>query len=219
MRLADIEKDHSLCEAVYQTVYKQIMTGKLSPGQKIAECNISAALGISRSPVREALKRLAEDCLVTFVPRKGCCVTESTRAELEEIYEIRKRLECLALEQAFARLDRNELAALRQKFAECRNLAEPKLLKGELKLDAQLHHLIAQASGWHNLCEMLGKIRARIQVYRVRQALCLEWANRALNEHIQLLDILLAGDKAQAIHCLEAHIESTKQSILQDHKG
>ena len=219
MRLPRLGKDTSLGETVYQAVYRQIVTGKLRPGARVTESSISGAMSISRAPVREALKRLAEDQLITFVPRKGCFVSKATPAQLEEIYEIRKRLECLALERAFDKLDHLELVALKKEFTECFNLTEPKLLKQELKLDAQLHQLIAQASGWPDLYEMLGKLRARIEVYRVRQSHSLRRADCALKQHLQILDALLAANKPQAVCCLEAHIESTKQNILKDHQS
>ena len=128
------------------------------------------ALGLSRAPVREALKRLAEDHLVELVPRSGCFVAELTPDEIEEIYEIRTRLECMALEYAFGRFDLKHIRALKAEFEACRTLAPGRVVKRETELDSQLHKLICQTSGRRNLQEMLQKLRARVQIFRVREA-------------------------------------------------
>jgi DNA-binding GntR family transcriptional regulator len=169
---------------------------------------------ISRAPVREALKRLAEDHLVVLVPRSGCFVAELSKKEIEEIYEIRRRLETMALEYGFEKLDRSRLAQLKSKFITCLTINEPKRSQKEVKLDTQLHQLISQSSQCPNLEEMLGKLRARIQVFRIREALTPQWATLALKEHIEILTAIIKGDKEESIRLLGEHIENTKQTIL-----
>ena len=214
MRLPKLGTDNSLSEIVYQAVYKQILAGKLKPGAKITEASLSGSMEISRAPVREALKRLAEDRLVTLVPRSACYVSELNAEEIEEIYEIRKRLESMALEYAFARFDRRVLEELRGKFSDCENQSGVQFVKKEIQLDNQLHNLISQSSGCPNLQEMLEKLRARVQIFRVREADYHERAQDALQEHIRILDAVLSNDKAAAINELEIHIEHTKRNVL-----
>jgi len=119
MRLWNLKKDNSLSEKVYQRIYKRIISGTLKGGDKITEASISSSMGISRAPVREALKRLSEDHLVVLVPRSGCFIALLSKEEVEEIYEIRKRLECMALEYAFEKLDINEVRDLKNEFQKC----------------------------------------------------------------------------------------------------
>jgi len=208
------KRDHSLSERVYRAVYGRIVSGKLKPGEKITEAGISAWMGVSRAPVREALKRLAEDRLVVLVPRSGCFVADVGAEEIEEIYEIRKRLESMALEYAFERLDVERARELKNKFTRCRRLGRTELVRTEIQLDSRLHNLIAQASGCENLQEMLGKLRARMQIFRVREADYIDRAKAALTEHLAILRAILDGDKNKAIKRLAAHIEQTKKNVL-----
>ena len=151
MRLPRLEKDNSLSQVVYQAVYEQILNGLMKPGEKITEAGISESMGISRAPVREALKRLAEDRLVTLVPRSGCSVSELSAQEIEEIFEIRKRLECMALEYAFERFDLKQIKQFRDRFLACKKKTGVAFVKSEIQLDTQFHNLISRSSCCPNL--------------------------------------------------------------------
>jgi len=214
MLFPKLKKDNSLSGIVYQAIYKQILAGKLKPGEKITEAGISNSMEISRAPVREALKRLAEDHLVTLVPRRGCFVSELNANEIEEIYEIRKRLECMALEYAFEKFDLRAIKELRKKFMDCKKKSGAQFVKSEIQLDSQLHNLISRSSGCPNLQEMLEKLRARVQMFRVREADYLERAQDAWKEHIRILDMIIASDKKNTIKSMAMHIEHTCKNVL-----
>jgi DNA-binding GntR family transcriptional regulator len=217
MQLPKIRKmDNSLSEIVYQAIYKNIIAGKMKPGEAITEISVANSMGISRAPVREALKRLAEDKLVVLVPRSGCYVKDMNIEEIDEIYEIRKRLECMAFEYAFEKLDRKQLNILKKKFEECLGLNTEQMLAKEIKLDSQLHSLIAQDSGCPNLEEMLENLRARIEVFRFKEANYEDRARLALKEHVEIIDAVLTEDKATAIECLKTHIAHTKENVLKN---
>lgn len=219
MKFPNLKKDNSLSEKVYQAIYKQILSGKMPPGGRITELEISNSMGVSRPPIREALKRLAEDRLVLLVPRSGCFVADLKPEEIEEIYEIRKRLECMAMEYAFGRFEVEELKEIKEQFIACEKLSSASLVKNEIKIDAQFHKLIAEKSHLQNLQEMLGKLRARVEVFRVRESNYTERAKDALQEHIRILNAILSNDKTRAIQELENHIEHTKQNVLTNLKN
>ena len=214
MRLPRMKKDNSLSEIVYQAIYGQILDGTLKPGEKITESGISESMGISRAPVREALKRLAEDRLVTLVPRSGCFVSELSADEIEEIYEIRKRLECMALEYAFERFDIKQIKQLRDRFITCKKKTGVTFVKSEIELDTQFHNLISLSSCCPNLQGMLEKLRARVDVFRVREANYVERAEDALEEHIEVLSAILDSDKEKAIETMAIHIKHTCKNVL-----
>ena len=209
-----VKHDNSLSKAVYDDFYRQILSGKLKPGERITETQISESMIISRAPVREALKRLAEEGLVILIPRSGCYVTEPTPSEIDELYEIRQRLEAMALEYGFDNMDKKCLQKLRKQFQDCSNLTHAELLKKEILLDTKLHNLIAEASNLKYLQEILAKMRTRIQVFRVRIARCTEHIAAALQEHIAILDALIAGDREGALTNLIGHIKHTKMNLL-----
>lgn len=220
MQLPKIKKiDNSLSEIVYQAIYKNIISGKLKPGAAITEITVANTMGISRAPVREALKRLAEDKLVVLVPRSGCYVKDMNMEEIDEIYEIRKRLECMALEYSFEKMDRRQLHTLKKKFEECLALDTEQMLAKEIKLDTQLHNMIAQDSGCPNLEEMLENLRARIEVFRFKEANYQDRARLALTEHVKIIEAVLSEDKAAALECLKTHIAHTKENVLKNMKA
>ena len=219
MKFPDLKEDNSISEKVYQTIYKQIILGKIAPGDRITELEIAGSMGISRPPVREALKRLAEDKLVILVPRSGCFIADLKPEEIEEIYEIRKRLESMALEYAFNKMDRALLKKIKQNFNDCKKLSSASLVKSETKLDSQFHKLIAEKSGCQNLREMLDKLRARVEVFRIREANHIKRAKDALQEHVRILNSILSNNKTKAIKELGNHIEHTKKNVLTNLKN
>jgi len=219
MKLSNLKKDNSISEKVYQAIYKQVLSGKIAPGDRITELEISNSMGVSRPPIREALKRLAEDRLVILVPRSGCFVADLKPEEIEEIYEIRKRLECMALEYAFGKFKPEELKKIKKQFLACKKLPPALFVKNETKIDSQLHQLIAEKSGCPNLQEMLGKLRARVEVFRIRESNYTVRAKDALQEHVKILSALLSNNKATAIKELQSHIEHTKENVLSNLKN
>ena len=207
------KKHNSLSDTVYEDVYKRMLTGKLKSGQKITETQIAQFQGISRGPVREAMKKLAEDGLVTLIPRSGCYVWKFTREEVLEIYDIRKCLESLAMEYAFDKFDRKKLETLRERFRKSMLLKDEKFAREELKLDSQFHALIYETAGGDNLQDMLLRLHAKTQIFRTREVQASR-AQLALEHHTAILDAILAGKKTQAIKLLENHIETSRKYIL-----
>ena len=215
MKLDKIKIHNSLSEKVYEEIYRQISLGKLPPGQKITESQISQAMGISRAPVREAFKQLADDKLIMLVPRSGCYISKISSSEISEIYEIRKLLECMALEHAFDKLNLKQIAELKNKFQECLDEEdEDVLIKKTILLDNQLHSIISKASECQNLNEILEKFRARIQLLRIKNSSIKGHAKRAITEHLGIINSILDRKKQDAINLLTQHIENTKIDLL-----
>lgn len=216
MPKVSIRSNNGLSEQVYQSLYQRIVNGKLRPGQRITEMQIAKSHGVSQAPVREALKRLAEDRLIDLVPRSGCYVSTLNPEDVEYLFEIRKRLESLALEYAFEKLDRKKIKSLKEKFLECQQLDESKMVRKELQLDEQLHSLIFEASGSRDLEILLSKLWARIQLFRIREATDVTRAKLALARHIEILDAIRADDGKKAQQLLSQHLEESRKNVL-DH--
>ena len=123
------------------------------------------------------------------------------------------------MEYAFEKFDAEELKKIKKQFLACKKLSSASLVKNETKLDSQLHKLIAEKSCCPNLQEMLGKLRARVEVFRVRESNYVERAKGALQEHVRILNALLSNNKAMAIKELESHIEHTKKNVLSNLKN
>ena len=204
----------ALSDKIYEKLYRRIVSGKLKSGQRITEMQIANAEGVSQAPVREALKRLAEERLVDLVPRSGCYIAKLTREDANYLFEIRKRLESLGLEYAFDKFDIQKVEKLREKFKKCLELEQSKMVLQELKLDEQLHSLICESSGSRDLQALTNKLWARIQLFRIREATDFDRAKSALHAHLGILDAILAGNPAKAEQLLMEHIEKSRLYVL-----
>ncbi len=207
-------KHDSISEIVYKSLFEDIVSGKLRPGQRITEQELSESRGISRAPVREAIAKLATDGLVRLVPRSGCYVCELAEQDINQIYDIRLRLEALALEYAFENFDISALKHIREKFMGCLDYDDQKLIREEVKLDSIFHNAIFEASQSTHLQDMLGKLLARVHVFRTVGSMDPEKAIVALKKHIAILDAIINDDRPRAARLLEHHIERSRRNAL-----
>ncbi len=204
----------SLYERVYDHVCQKIASGELKQGAKITELGICGELGISRAPVREALHRLAEDHIVVLVPRSRCFVATLSREEIEEIYEIREHLECMALRHAFDKIEPDQARRLQSTFKQCLKLGNSDFIREGIELDVILHKLITDKSGCRNLETVLEKIKSRLQIFRTMTFDSVERAQAALNEHVEVLEGIIQNDKRRSINALKKHIRHSRNNML-----
>lgn len=216
MKLKNLKQDNSLSERVYQQFHKSLVAGELRPGQKIVESELAATMGISRTPIREAMKRLAKDHLIVLVPRSGCYVAKMSEKDIHEIYDIRLRLESMALEYAFDRLVSNprKLVQLKEDFENCTGRPEEEFIKSEIRLDAKLHNIISKQSYCPTLQGILANLRARLELFRQQTTLTRTRAENALQEHVNIIQAILDNDQAMTLMYFKEHIKHTKQNVL-----
>lgn len=206
--------DYSLSERVYQLIIRKLLSNEYEPGQKVTEAAIAIELGISRGPIREAFKRLSEDRILMMIPRKGCFVPKIDENEVYEIFGIRQRLECYALELAYEHLSHQRLSAFRKSFTAGYDFSSKSDLQRFLTDDNTFHTFIAEQSNATNLCAIISKLNLKIQVYRYRGSLYGERLKPALEEHLAIIDALLAGNLGQAVEHLKNHIKNSKTNFL-----
>ncbi len=201
----------ALSDKIYQKLYKRIISGKLKPGQRITELQIANSEGVSQAPVREAIKRLAEDRLVELVPRSGCFIANPAKEDIICLFDIRKKLECLALEYAFDQFNLEKIKKLREQFEQCLTFEQSKMVSSEIKLDEKLHEFICKSSGSEDLYSLISKLLVRIQLFRIKEASNIERARLAIDHHIKILDAILDGDRVNAEQLLLYHIEESQR--------
>lgn len=204
----------ALSDVIYDKITARIIRGKLQPGQRITEMQIANREGVSQAPVREALKRLAEDRLVTLKPRSGCFVCKITAEEANYLFDIRQRLESLAIELAMRKLAHEQASELLEKLLDCRQLPAEKLVRRALVLDDEFHTFLCEASGSEDLQRLVAKLRARIQVLRAREARDSSRARESLGWHIRILEAMVEGNRKKALADLHDHIEETRRSVV-----
>lgn len=207
----------SLGDQVYTVIWNQIASHQLQPGDKISDLRISQDLGVSRTPVREALYRLAQDGIVRAESRRGFFVTSFSSADVGEIYDIRTALEVLAVRLALRNISAAELATARQELDEARLLFEQGAAaagKRWLKVDREFHLLLARTASNRRLDALLSGLQAQIAVFQVYGTHIRQINLLAIDHHQTILQALAERDGATAERAMERHIQEVKQLML-----
>jgi DNA-binding GntR family transcriptional regulator len=205
-----IPKYPNLTELAYLHIKRSILEGSFSDGKRLTEDNLAAQLGISKSPVREALNRLESDGLVTIEPRRGAHVRTFTLQEACELYELREVLEVHAV--GLARITPeflNELAASIDRIK--RDLAERNTI-AYVEEDIRFHNLIAAASGNNELRRTLENISQKTALFRSRTYRLV--AATSPDCHDKIYEALKEGDRKLAQQAMRDHILFFRDTLL-----
>lgn len=204
----------SLEESVYLKLEEEILSGQLKRGDSLAETALSTRLGVSRTPLRGALHRLAEEGLIEISPNRSATVIGIGDEELVDIYKIRMRLEGLASAEAAGRISEDDLKRLRDSV----ELAEFYIGKRDAEhlkeLDSEFHSIIYKASGNRLLCKTLTELHRNIQFYRKRSLAVVERLEKSTAEHREILSAIERGDAEAADKLTSAHIEAALENLL-----
>lgn len=158
----DFVNQKSLRKAIYEEIKEEILCGKRLPGARLMELDLSKEKGASRTPIREAIKLLAEDGLVAIVPNKGAYVTKITLQELLEILEVREEIDGMSAYYAAQRIDDEILQELQTAMDEYKNALASEDKKEIVYWDAQFHKVIVKATKNRVLINLVGKLREEI---------------------------------------------------------
>ncbi len=201
----------SLADKVFEQLEQDILTERYPPGEILTEGKLSTALGVSRTPVREAVRRLEQEGLLRE-SGKGMIVVGITGEDLADIYEIRRRLEGLAARRATESKDEELL----DKLSEVVELQEFYTTKGDAAhiqaLDSRFHKIIYERCG-SILRDTLSSLHHRIQRYRKDSVADLERARSAAGEHRAIFEAIAAGDSGLAERLTVTHICNAYENI------
>lgn len=201
------EKTGSLEEQVYESLEEEILSGRLGKGQIVTECELAAKLGVSRTPVRGALRRLAEEGLVEITTNRRITVVGVGTEDLVDTYNIRMRLEGLSSRLATERMTDEEKKKLKD-FVE---LSEYYISKNDTEhlgsIDTEFHSMIYRASGNRMLCRILSELHRNIARYRHLSLSAHGRLKSSVAEHREILNAILAGDSELADSLTSQHIE------------
>ena len=203
----------SLEEGVYYKLEEEILGGILKSGDTLTEVSLSKRLGVSRTPLRGALHRLAEAGLVRIVPNKGAVVVGVNDEDLVDIYKIRIRLEGLASREAAARIsdeDKKKLTdsvELSEFYIQWRDVEHLK------ELDSEFHNIIYQASGNRLLSKTLSELHRNIKSYRKLSLSVPERIEKSVKEHREILAAILSGDGDEADRLTARHVEAALDNL------
>lgn len=203
-----------LREIVFEHLRESIILGKMPPGERLMEIQLAEQLGVSRTPVREAIRKLELEGLVIMEPRKGAYVSEVSLKDIKDALEIRVSLEGLGAYLAAERIEKNELEMLIKKHEELKEYADKKDVAGILEKDAELHEIIFNAARNSKLIDMVDSLREQVQRFRISYVSTHEQASQLYKEHKKIIDAIVKRDKEMAKKYAEEHIEISKKHIV-----
>lgn len=209
----------SLAQAVYERILEAILSGTLASGMELSEVALAGELAVSRTPVHEAMRRLAADGLVTQLANRRARVATFSPADVREIYEMRAVLESAAAERAARLIDPERLAELRRE-ADLLAEAPPSRawIARALDFDIRLHDALAEASGNVRLHVEITKYRSLVRAF-CRLSGTADVLRRALEEHRRILAALEARDATAARRAMTAHVQTRLETVLRDLDG
>lgn len=213
----------TLARQVYQQLLRQIFSGELKPGSPLREAEISAQLGVSRTPIREALGRLSEYGVVESRPNHGCVVIRLGRDELIHLHQVREALEGMAIELACGKLTDADFARLDTLAEASRDQKAPGFLKACEEFDVALHRIIAERSGnrllvreIRKLHEMTLLIHDQVETvliggHRVDPGEQRELRSMGWREHLRIVAALKSNKPERCRAAMVAHIRSASR--------
>lgn len=209
---------------VYSILWERILQRGFRPGEKLSDLKLSEELGVSRTPVREALHRLVRDGVVNYSPNRGFFVAEFSAADISEIFELRAALEALALrnvaaklparqfEWAVSELDRVEAMISDATTEEERHAAAAAFLE----VDQGFHQWLVKHSGNQRLVTIVSGLWGQVAVFQRAGTHIPGWSEIALKQHRNIISILLDGRIEEAAQALENHILDMRKRVLAD---
>ena len=203
----------SLGDRVVHQLLDHLLSGRIAPGSRLREVELAARLGVSRTPVREALARLARDGLVELLPNRGAIVRQLGADELRHIYQLREALEGLAAELACEHCTPDDLTRLRTLF-DAAAVRDANFATACRQVDQELHRLIAARSGNPVLAQEIRRFHDLVQLVRERVDDVSGALDQALAEHRAILTALERRRPTEARAAMTAHIRHALEVAL-----
>lgn len=202
-----------LRDIVFQTLRNAIITGELQPGERLMETQLGEKLGVSRTPIREAIRKLELEGLVIMVPRKGAQVAQFTEKDIQDVLEVRAALEALSARLACKRMDDRAFLKLQLAIAEYSYAAKNKDLETMIQKDVEFHDIICSATQNDKLIQLFNNLKEQVNRYRITYLKNVEDSDTVEAEHIAILEALKNKQEDVASALATKHINTQCHSI------
>ena len=212
-KFAAIKQPESLAKMAYEAIRQSILSGQWKLGELYNEKAIAVDLGISRTPVREALLELASQDLIIFLPRRGLMVNRFTRRDVDEIFELRKAIELAAVEKITIASPPFDLFDIEESLLKQRRAAKEKDYLAFMEADRLFHTSFSELTNNRRLIAILDNIRDMIHVMGAK-ALALEGrALEVIKEHQTIFEAVKKGNVEEARRAMAYHLDQSKEAV------
>ena len=194
-----------LRDVVFNTLRQAILRGELKPGERLMEIQLANKLGVSRTPIREAIRKLELEGLVLMIPRKGAEVAEITEKNMRDVLEVRKALEELAVQLACEKITAEEIEEMKKAAEEFRMILKNKDITEIAEADVRFHDIIYMATD---------NLREQMYRYRVEYLKREEAHPQLIAEHAAIIEYISKGEKKAATDVMCKHIDNQVTTVI-----
>ncbi len=214
MSLMNDDEYLPLRDVVFNTLRQEILTGKLKPGERLMEIHLANKLGVSRTPIREAIRKLELEGLVIMIPRRGAEVAQITWKNLKEVLEVRRALDVLVIELACERMTPEELSTLYNACEKFKDATKNSDTRKIAEADVELHDIIVASARNGRLTQLLNNLAEQMYRYRFEYLKDASQHEMLVQEHYDMYQSILNKDKISAARVVRKHIDNQEEAII-----
>lgn len=214
--LPKISNHELLSQRIYNILKNQILEGKFKEGSKVTEAEIADQLGVSKTPVREALRNLINEGFITLFPNKGMTISITSTKDVIEVYQIRKVLCGLSVKLLAEKIKDEEIIEFNKIFKKMEFFADKEDVVEYSKLADRFHSLINHLSGNERLENFSNILHEQVCRYRIKSLKVKGRLKKSLNEHKKILKSLSEHEPEMAKKFCQEHINNALENILQN---
>ncbi|MCQ4727363.1 GntR family transcriptional regulator [Anaerotignum faecicola] len=207
-----------LREVVFNNLRDAILKGELAPGERLLENQLADKLGVSRTPVREALRMLEQENLVALIPRKGAQVLDLSANDIKNVLEIRSALEAVGIRHACRSMTSESLREIKLLNAQFEQAFEDGDYEKVATVDEKIHDIIFASSNNNKLVQIISSMRAQVYRYRIAYLKVHETKTAVINHHRAIIEAIENRNEKDGVRVMAEHIEHQTQVILKSLK-
>lgn len=207
-----------LRDVVFHTLRQAILKGELEPGERLMEIQLANRLGVSRTPIREAIRKLELEGLVLMIPRKGAEVAKISQKSLKDVLEVRRSLEELAIELACQRMTEDEIRELEDAQKAFAAAVEKGEAMSIAETDEHYHDIIYNGTGNIRLVQILNNLREQMYRFRLEYIKDADKRQVLMAEHEIILKAVRQRKSAEAKSAIREHIDNQEITVLKNLK-
>lgn len=203
-----------LRDVVFNTLRQAILRGELKPGERLMEIQLANKLGVSRTPIREAIRKLELEGLVLMIPRKGAEVADITEKSLRDVLEVRKALEELAVQLTCDKITKEQIRELEQAAEQFKKTLKSNDITEIAEADVRFHDIIYLATDNQKLILLLNNLREQMYRYRIEYLKRADKYSQLLAEHEEIIHRIEKKQKKEAAEIVCKHIDNQVAAVM-----
>ena len=203
-----------LREVIFTTLREAIIVGELKPGERLMEVQLAQKMGVSRTPIREAIRKLELEGLVEMLPRKGASVADLSVKDIMDVLEVRANLDALASSLSATRITEEEIKELKHIQNQFVSYVEKENVQGAVKKDVEFHDIIYRSCRNEKLIQIANNLREQIQRFRVIYIKDYSSTKELIKEHTDIIESIINRDPISAREYAQKHIKNQEDTIV-----